>query len=225
MTFDYEKQTREHYKNTSVAREYHREFTELGGVDGFRYRWVAQRERQATQALLERIHPRRVLDLPTGTGKMAPVFKALGVQVTAADISQEMLGVAREVYARLGYDRVTFEQCEAEKASRLAADVGFAAVVCIRLMHRVPREVRTAILAEFARTSPNLVISYGVTSLLHKPRRMLRRLLVGGRDVSESEYPTMHECLAELGRFHTIVARRSVIPLLSGEHVFLLVRR
>jgi 2-polyprenyl-3-methyl-5-hydroxy-6-metoxy-1,4-benzoquinol methylase len=221
MTFDYQKQTREHYQDPNVAKAYHREFTSLRGLNGLRFRLVARRERAVAHAFLQTIGPRVVLDIPSGTGKMAVVYKHLGVNVVAADISNEMLDVARKVYSDLSHAAVQFVQCDAENAAGLTTGRNVDVVVCIRLMHRVPADVRQSILKQFAEAAPHLIVSYGVDSRFHRARRSLRRALVGGLDVSASEYATMEQATRELAEHFHVVDFRSVIWGLSNEYLFL----
>lgn len=225
MSFDYDSQTRKHYMDAQVASAYHAQFNEGGGLAGFRSRVVAKRERAGVRQLLAHLDVRHVLDLPAGTGKMGVVYKDMGVRVTAADVSGAMLDIARKVYAELQYADVTFAQCDAENATSLASDGRFDVVVCLRLMHRVPAEVRERMLAEFAVVAPWLVISYGIDSWFHRLRRPLRRFLFRNKDVGVSTFPTMDGAMRELGRFYRIVNVKPVFTGLSGEYLFLLARR
>lgn len=225
MTFDYKKQTRDHYKSAAVANAYHAEFTSLRGLNGFRFRLITRRERTVTRQLLRLIGPRTVLDIPAGTGKMAPVYKELGIKVIAADISNEMLEVSRRVYTDLQYENVHFVQCEAESAANLASDYRFDAVVCVRLMHRVPAAIRRTMLEQFARTARHLIVSYGIDSPFHRVRRSVRRALIGGLDVSVSQYVTMHRATTEIGEFFHIADCLAVLPGFSNEYLFVATSR
>lgn len=224
MTFDYSKDTKEHYKDPSVAEAYHAEFTQRRGLGSLRFRIIASRERMLTLRMLKLAKPEMVLDLPAGTGKMAPVYASLGVKVVAADISEEMLRVAKRFYTEHGLEQTHFQVCDAEDLSPLSAH-RFDAVVCVRLMHRVPAEVRKSILKQFATAARYTIVSYGIESPFHKLRRKLRRRLLGGLDVSTSAYTSLSEVREELSTHHSIRAHAHVFPLLSGEHFFLLERK
>lgn len=75
----------------------------------------------------ERIHPRTAVDLACGTGSVALLLREMGLQVTAVDMSEEMLCVA------------------SQKAQEANADVRF---VCQRLQNlHLPRGVDLAVCA------------------------------------------------------------------------------
>src|SRR5690606_36619467 len=94
----YEDDTRSYYKSDRKAKEYHAWFTNDKGIKGWRFRFIAEKERQAVGRSMEAVPKERVIDVPTCTGKMAPVFRRFGSKVLACDVSENMLSIAKETY-------------------------------------------------------------------------------------------------------------------------------
>src|SRR5688500_12825972 len=94
MSFD----PQSHYQNATVARNYdHERFSSLAG------RFFQNVERKTLEQMLSVLpHGSSLLDVPVGTGRIAKVLLDRGFRVTAADISSEMIDVARERIAKLG---------------------------------------------------------------------------------------------------------------------------
>jgi ubiquinone/menaquinone biosynthesis C-methylase UbiE len=76
---------------------------------------------------------------------------------------------------------------QADASATEFRDQEFDAVVCLRLLHRVPDTVRESILTELNRISRRYVIvSVGLTSRLQQIRRQVRHLTTG---ISTVPYP------------------------------------
>ncbi len=218
--FDYERETRRHYQDDAVAADYHGAFAEARGWRGLRFRAVAARERAAVGELLERVPHATVLDLPAGSGKLAPLMRDLGARVTACDLSPNMLALARREYAAAGLAETTFAECDAERVTETLGG-RFEAAVCLRLMHRVPPEARRRILAGLAGAADHAVVSYGGETGVHALRRRLRGGLLGG-GTDRLCYAPLAEILAEVGERFEVLGRAWVMPWLSQEIVLLL---
>ncbi len=217
---DYKKDTREAYQDDNVAHIYHAAFATDHGFSSYRFRLVAKGEIASVREFLVRLKHVRVVDIPAGTGKLAPMLAELGADVVACDISSNMLEIARGVYSALGYDKVEFHVCDAARVSSVVqGDVD--AVICLRLMHRVPPAVREAILSEFAKIASHVIVSYGVETRFHRLRRFLRGAILGG-GVDGLSFSSRSEIEKELMVRFDIVSSRSVIPFLSQERVYLL---
>lgn len=223
MDFNYEQDTLHAYKNRDTARTYLESYEKAKGLSGFRFRLVAERERAAVRTLLSRVSAERVLDIPCGTGKLARVFAEKPYQIVAADVSPEMIELAREAYLDAGCSKVRFELAD---AAALPTDFkgAFDLVVCLRLLHRVPLPIGEAILKEFAGCARFTVASFGINSLFHRVRRRVRNRLVGG-GVSDLCTEPLYRIREVLSRHFRIIAERRVHPFLSEEVVFLLERQ
>ncbi|MFN9773699.1 MAG: class I SAM-dependent methyltransferase [Burkholderiales bacterium] len=219
MDFDYERDTKDHYKRGDVAEEYHAAFTSDRGWKAWRHRVVAESERDAVRRLLGRVPHERVLDLPCGTGKLAPVFADLGSSVTGCDISADMLALAEREYATRGVVS-RLRVCDAE---RIVETLGerFHVAVCLRLLHRVPSSVKRSILAQLRGCADHAIVSAGIESTFHRGRRVVRRAMFGG-DASALCFAAEEELLGLIEEHFEIVERRWVIPFASQEMVFLL---
>ena len=220
MTDDYEQHTREHYQSDQVAQEYHEAFTTRRGWRSVRPRLVASGERRLVRRFLGSVAHQRVLDIPAGTGKLAPIFKDAGSRVMSCDISPSMLAIARQVYDRIDYSDVDFRVCDAEKVAETVSE-RFDVAVCLRLLHRVPQDVKASILAGLAAVADHVIVSFGVTSPYHNARRMVRRRVLGGDD-RPIWFQSLADVLDGVRPNFEVVARASVVPLLSQEVMLLL---
>lgn len=220
MNFDYERDTRAFYQDDATAQRYQEMFMAAGGWRNLPSRFVARRERRAIAAALTRVPHDTALDIPAGTGKLAGVFAAAGTRVVAADISASMLARARAQYAAAGGADVGFQVADASDLSTFAANA-FDVVVCLRLLHRVPADLRARMLDEFARVAPWAVVSLGIESRFHATRRALRAATFGGRRAALC-FCSLGEAQAELARAFEIVSAGWIAPALSQEMVFVL---
>jgi ubiquinone/menaquinone biosynthesis C-methylase UbiE len=150
---------KEHYRNPQVAQNY----------DGERFstwygRMAHQVETRALTSAAEKYFssPGTVLDIPCGTGRLLPVLFDAGLQVTGADISEEMLSVAKQRFA--GNNAARFQKIDAEAMA--FAENTFDYVTSYRLMCHLPPEVRTRVLNEMIRVcKKTLVVNYHVETL------------------------------------------------------------
>jgi ubiquinone/menaquinone biosynthesis C-methylase UbiE len=167
MSFD----PQTHYQNEGVARGYDGErFSSLAGR-------VFQNAEWKTLAKLVRHLPPKtsLLDVPCGTGRVAQVLLDWGFQVSAADISHEMIQVARSRIAAAGGKL---------SASRGSADAlpfangSFDAVLSIRFLPHIAAGQRRVMLKEMARVSRRGVFfSNTFSSGWYKSRRAVKRRL------------------------------------------------
>ena len=141
-----------HYRDPKVAGEYdsRRYGTPLG-------RRRNRRDLAAIARALEETRRRGTaiamgLDLPCGTGRLFPLLHERGVLVTGADVSLEMLRVARRT---LGAG-LRLVQCSAEQIP--CATASFDGVFSIRFLLHLDRATRVQIVRELARVSRRWVV-------------------------------------------------------------------
>ena len=92
----------------------------------------------------------KVLDVPFGTGRFVPFYEFKGLEVTAMDISRDMLNIA-EKYNRLA-DSLTF--CEGSALDLPFERNEFELIVCSRFIGYIPTvEQAIQIFKEFHRVS------------------------------------------------------------------------
>ena len=95
---------------------------------------------------------RTALDLPCGTGRLAPLFVAREIAASGADVSLAML---LESFRKLGKTFPIF-QCSADAVP--LRDGAVDAVFAIRFLFHLDREARGAVLAELARVARRWMI-------------------------------------------------------------------
>ena len=114
-----------------------------------------------------------VLDVATGTGSQAIAFARSGYTVTAIDLSEAMLGVARK---KAGSGTVRFEAGDATRL-RFGTD-SFDVVTTSFALHDMPPSIRERVLQEMVRVArPGgtiLIVDYSV------PVNVIGRFLVYG---------------------------------------------
>jgi SAM-dependent methyltransferase len=135
-----------HYRSVEIAETY----------DSWRYESARGRRRnQRDLAAIERAvaeAERRGaaiatgLDLPCGTGRLAPLLRRRGVEAVGADIALEMMRVARRKQGAMPYI-----QCNAEQIPH--RDGAFDAVFSIRFLFHLDAGARSRILREMRRVS------------------------------------------------------------------------
>lgn len=119
----------------------------------------------------------RVLDIPCGTGRMTKFLLDKGEKVIGADISAEMMGVAREKVQ----NHANFEGFFQEDAAQLTfPNDSFDCVISIRFIGHIPKDVRISILKEFARVSQFAIIEYSINSRLARLRLKIEGFLKTG---------------------------------------------
>src|SRR6185436_18366255 len=114
---------------------------------------VARSQARVLANMVGRIQDRHILDVGTGTGRVALLLAHGAAKVTAVDASEEMLAIARK-RAEAEFVKVRFERGDAHALD--FPDRSFDAVVSFRLLMHAP-EWRQC-LAEMCRVSDRLVI-------------------------------------------------------------------
>ncbi|MGH8183616.1 MAG: class I SAM-dependent methyltransferase [Rhodanobacteraceae bacterium] len=223
MHFDYERDTRKYYQNDFVASRYHHLFTASKGLKTFPFRFIARRERQTIEALLTSVAHSTVLDIPAGTGKLAGVFARARSQVMACDLSDNMLEIAKAEYQRINYANVEYAIADAIDLNRFA-DRSFDVVVCLRLLHRVPSEIRRKMLEEFSRIASFTLVSYGIDTAYHQIRERVRNRVMGSKPVAKC-FCSVAEARVEIEPFFEIMRESWIAHGISRELIFLLKSR
>ena len=202
------------------ARDRYREIDEARTYDARRFRSCRGRliDRRE-QALIARAlaaagiaPPGRILDLPAGTGRLAPLLSGYATDTFGADLSRRMLGQAT------GYRQ---KAVLADAVALPFPDGTFDAVVSLRFTGHLPPAVRRAAFSEMARVSRRFVV---VAVYDSTPWTRLRRRFgptTAGRWFSQPLARTKEE-LSALGlRLRLALA---VLPFFSETWVLLLER-
>lgn len=219
--FDYEQNTRHHYKSAAVARAYHDSFSSPKGWSGLRFAFVARRERHVIATYLAKVPSRSVVDIPAGTGKLASVFCDAGSRVLACDVSDEMLDIAKVTYGRLGPARVAFRVVDLAAASKSIREE-YDLTVCLRLLHRVPDHIRRQMLQEIAYLTPHAIVSFAIESPYQRLRRLARRAAFGGDDMGIEMRPDRENLHRMLKAYFEVLESTPIARGLSAECIYLL---
>ncbi len=120
----------------------------------------------------------RVLDSPSGGGRVTLHLAQKGYSVTAADLSDAMIAITRENVAA-NHLNCAVEKQDIEKFTY--ADRSFDTVICFRLFHHFPTlEIRRRAVAELCRVARKYVaLSYYSPLSPASVRRIVRSKLSG----------------------------------------------
>ena len=134
----------------AVARDYNR-----WRLSSPLRRYIWEREFRVLERIArEQLSPHStILDAPTGTGRVVPLFRSLGHKVTGVDISLDMLKMQFSQLGDLSCGLVRGD-CEVLPF----ADGAFDYVISLRFMGHVPPEARSRVLLEFKRVARKGVI-------------------------------------------------------------------
>jgi polysaccharide biosynthesis protein PslH len=208
---------KDYYRNDTVAQNYDRDrFASLSGkifdaLEKHAFRKMMNR-------VLETLPTPSVIDVPCGTGRITEVLLGLGVYVTGADISEEMMGVAGAKCSRFG-DRVRFQRLDLDSPD--LPEKAYDVVTCIRMLHHLDARARENVLRSLARISRKYVlINLSFSSPFYRMRRRLKRLV--GLGISR-ESTTWKQLLAEAQAAGLVVdSCRFVGPGISEDLIVLL---
>jgi SAM-dependent methyltransferase len=133
-----------------------------------------------------------ILDFPCGTGRITEFLLQKGYFVSGADISEEMMDVAKKKLQKFSRFKGVFrEDAEHTSFSKGAFDY----ITSVRLMGHLPPNVRIKVLKEMKRIAANqLIITFYVTDPFTRLSKFIQRR---GREIDTSLCPTSMKCLKE----------------------------
>jgi ubiquinone/menaquinone biosynthesis C-methylase UbiE len=139
----------------------------------------------------------RVLDVGTGTGRVAIALSTRGAAVTGIDASGDMLNVARR---RASEERLSIEFLEGDAHALAWPDRAFDAVICFRVLMHVPDWRR--VLAELCRVArTRVIVDYPSAASTAALQSLYRRVALRcGRRVEAYGVFTRGEIARELAR-------------------------
>lgn len=202
-----------HYRDGTVARDYDR--VRFSGLAG---RCFNALERSIVRRIFSGLPPDLlVLDAPCGTGRLAESLLEAGHRVVGADISAEMLAVARERLARFG-DRFIPIQANIEDLPDQGRS--YDAVLCARFLMHFPLEDQVRYLAALNRvTTGPVVFNQSLSTPYQRARRRVKKLL---RHQTPAAFPLtpgqVRYVVAAAGL--RLTERRMVLPLVSEAAFF-----
>ncbi len=215
----YESITRKNYRNDLKARSYYRSYAGMVTPANLYAKAIAAREVACVRRLLDDIglQSPSCLDVPCGTGKLAKLLCSRASMVVGADISAEMMSFA-----------VTYKTSpnswlvQADAQQMPFADKEFDLVLCLRLFHRVPKQLRLEMMSEFKRvSSAGVIVSMAIEGPWQRMKWRTRRVL---RMTESAPFAANLHSFRDEVETSGFAWRRSlsVMPGLSSERLFLL---
>lgn len=127
------------------------------------YQQVDSRKNEAERRLITKAFSHvpvcSVLDAPCGGGRVSVWLSKAGYSVTAGDLSENMLEIARKNFDQAS---LPIQTHRADVEALAFPDQSFDAIVCFRLFHHFPnRDIRQRVVAELCRVARrHVVVSY-----------------------------------------------------------------
>jgi SAM-dependent methyltransferase len=176
------------YSGSTASSYDHERFTSAKG------RWIDGREKASiTKALAQVPRECTILDLPCGTGRITKHVLSLGYRVTGADVSPDMIALARQLIGDhenlLGYVQVDAERIALPSDS-------YDCITSVRLMGHLPPALKVAVLREMARVARKYLV---VTFYKAGPLRSLKWRLTHHAPIRRAAwYPLTRSGLRQL---------------------------
>jgi len=160
---------RDAYRDETVAGLYNnKRFKSLRGRLG---NWLDKRAINLALDYLPQIEG-NILDIPCGTGRVTSMITEAGYTAIAADVSLEMINVARNHFAKSSCDILDFVQSDATHLP--FPNRKFACVTAIRFMGHIPATTRVKMLRELGRVSQGyIIVDYSVSNPIINFRRWI----------------------------------------------------
>lgn len=196
------------YQDKQIAQEYDQiRFSSLAG------QVFNNREKRIIAESFEHL-PREtvVLDMPCGTGRLAEAILDTGLRVHGADISEQMLEVARGRLTKFG-DRFTTEVIDAFAQAKV--EPRFEATLCARVLMHFPLDEQIKFLrGVVANTRKRVVINHSFNSPYQRFRRWVKRML---KHQVPARYPITEDEIQQLLKQSGLVevSRRRMNPFVS----------
>ena len=221
LTYEYERDTRQAYRNAHKARvykNYQSQELNWGRVTSWRERVIV---RKALDGCGLSPHA-KILDIPCGTGILGCILQQFPNPVVAADISLEMMDLAREEYSFSHF--LGFVQSDINQTPFRPGD--FACIVTLGLMHRLPSTIREKVLTGIASLKPrHVILSYSLDSRWQR----LKQRLIKKFKPSHSSAPVpapLKDIVREVNASGFKVIRTyHNVPLLSADIILALERQ
>lgn len=207
----------EHYKNDTVANKYDEvRFSSLSG------RIFNYLEKRIIKKCFQDLSPNTtVLDLPCGTGRLAEAILELGLKVHGADVSPEMLEVAKNRLKNFGSHFDT-EIINAFKMRQYNPQ--YEAALCARVLMHFPLDEQVAFLRGVASVvNKRIVINHSLDSPYQRFRRLIKKLLGHPKSVNFPISNTeIKQLLSEAG---FVEIKRIRMNALISEAIYIIAER
>jgi ubiquinone/menaquinone biosynthesis C-methylase UbiE len=215
---NYEKDTKEAYRNEVKAKSYQDQY--IKGVKWARFTMWKQKRliKKMLQACDLKVTD-KVLDIPCGTGYIGELLDKTQADIYASDISFEMMALARGMYQSETFRG--FVQCDI--TANPFPKESFDCVIVLALMHRLPREIRANVLNEVTVLSKQFgIISYSLENPLQKLKQWVLKKIQPSHIPAPSSLP-LQDIVQELTASGWVIKEKHhVAYLLSAKVVFFL---
>ena len=211
---NYISETRDRYRDKKTAFTYQSGYDKGLNIKRMRNRLIAYFEKKAILRALSRCEGiKNILDMPCGTGKLSEILSERYETYVGVDISKEMM------------DEIKLERpinlVQADGTSMPFENNFFDASVSLRLIHRLPAQIKLDVLNELCRVSNNYVIfSFTKNSLYNRLLVGTKNLLRIGPEKIVMDAMKEYEGLLNVNGYR-MVDSFSVLPSISNQHIFL----
>tara|TARA_B100001142_G_C14342397_1_gene658478 strand:- start:2669 stop:3328 length:660 start_codon:yes stop_codon:yes gene_type:complete len=214
----YETDTKDAYRNETKANAYKNQY-----IQGFKWaRFTMWKQKKIIKNFLSLCNfskNDKVLDVPCGAGYIGDLLSGIDAQITASDISIEMMKLADNEYPGSNFQGFL----QSDITNMPLRNEEFRCSIILALMHRLPREIRKEVLTEIKRvTSEYIIISYSIESFAQKFKQTILSLFHKTYLAAPSSITT-DEITHEFEEFGLkIKKQKRIIRFLSAKVVFLL---
>ena len=211
---NYINETKNRYRNSSVASAYKDGYE--GGISlrTLRNKIVVHAEKYAiVKALSYCKGIRSILDIPCGTGKLTEILRERSMLYVAADVSLEMI---QQIHCEGPLPLI-----QSDGMVLPFRDKSFDAVVSLRLIHRLPSEIKTLFIRELMRVSGKYIIfSFPKYSLSRETLRRIKSSIGIVPDKMIMESIKGYSAMLNQNGFE-LVKELSVLTLVSNQYIYL----
>lgn len=138
----------------STTKKYHgRKAETYESVRTKQERWDI--ENATVEAMLVKLKPQSVLDVPVGTGRFIPMYDRLKIRrVVGIDVSSSMLATAHNKTKKLHYSTVRLICKDVRQVEKTTAEVS----VCVRFLDLIDEEAMRSVMKTLMRLSSKAII-------------------------------------------------------------------
>lgn len=215
---DYIKDTKDAYKNETKAKAYQEQYTK-----GFKWaRFTMWRQRLIIRRIIDKCNfneNHKILDIPCGAGFIGKILCDTPADITASDISAEMIKRAKSEYQ--GDNFKGFVECDITKTP--FENESFDCVIILAFMHRLQKEIRDETWKEIKRISKKyIIVNYGFDSLPQRIKKWVLKKISSKYESAPSSIP-INDILNEINSFgFKTLSITNVVYFFSGKVIFLL---
>lgn len=210
----YDVETKNRYRSETVADSYKEGYTKGCSLRILKNKFIAYCEKRAIMKATTYCHDVvKLIDIPCGTGKMTSLLSDKYDVYIGMDMSYEMMQQIKDK------EKLTFVQADGTAFPFI--DNAVDLIVTLRLIHRLPADIKHKFFTELARVSKNYIIfSFSDNSLL---LRILLRIKIALGMVPEKIV------VESLDHYHNILVTNGfyfkkkiyVFPFVSNQMIYL----